>query len=148
MSNDIEFLICDVAILWRRIFGLLTKDLGISNIERRIILNVERNPGATQIEIANLIDIEPQNLTKPLDKLIDLQWLEKRADKKDRRIKRLFLTKNCQPITNEIHKIGDTLRPLIMNHMNAAETKKFMRYLTEMQEKLEQQIMDVSNPQE
>lgn len=145
MTNDIEFLICDVAILWRRIFGLLTQDLGISNIERRIILNVDRHPGATQIEIANLIDIEPQNLIKPLDKLTELDWLEKRADPKDRRIKRLFLTKHCQPILKKIHKIGDTLRPIILSHMSEAETKKFMGNLATMQDNLQQQIDEIIN---
>lgn len=143
MNNDIEFLICDVAILWRRIFGLLTKDLGISNIERRIILNIDRHPGSTQIEIANLIDIEPQNLIKPLDKLIELQWIEKHADPKDRRIKRLFITKNCQPVLKEIHKIGDTLRPIILNYMNEKETRKFLENITTMQEKLHEHINDI-----
>ncbi len=69
-EQDIEFLICDISVLWRRAFSLHTKEMGISTIERRIILNVDRRPGATQVEIANLIDIEPQNLTKPLDRLI------------------------------------------------------------------------------
>ena len=46
MNDDIEYLVCDVALLWRRILNTHSKQLGISNVERRLIINVDRNPGA------------------------------------------------------------------------------------------------------
>ena len=137
LLNDIEFLICDVAILWRRLVGARSKELGISNIERRIMLQAKRHPGATQVEIANLIDIEPQNLIQPLDKLIANGWIEKRGDDKDRRVKRIFLTEPSKPILSKIHAIGDTIRPEILGNMSKADAEKLMQQLTEMKQRLE-----------
>lgn len=138
--DDIEFLVCDLALLWRRAFNARTKDLGISTIERRIIINIERNPGITQIDLANLIEIEPQNLIKSLDKLTELNWLEKRNDSNDRRIKRLHLTSACKPTIKKIQAIGDSIRPLIMDHMTAKDTKFLLNQLQKMRLKLEKYL--------
>ncbi len=136
-DQDIEFLICDISVLWRRAFSLLTKELGISTIERRIILNVDRKPGATQIEIATLIDIEPQNLTKPLDRLIEQQLLEKRHDANDRRVKRLYITKKCLPIIQQICKIADDIRPMVMAGLSEKDKKGIVKNIKYMKDNLE-----------
>ncbi len=136
-EQDIEFLICDISVLWRRAFSLNTKEIGISTIERRIILNVDRRPGATQIEIANLIDIEPQNLTKPLDRLIAHQLLEKRLDGSDRRVKRLYITKNCIPIIKKICNIAEDLRPMVMAGISEKDKKALLKNISAMKDSLE-----------
>jgi MarR family transcriptional regulator for hemolysin len=135
--DDIEFLICDVAILWRRAFSAHNKQLGISNIERRIIIQAGRYPGATQVEIANLIDVEPQNLIQPLDKLLAREWIEKRSDAEDRRVKRIFLTSKSKAIMAKINSIGNTIRPDILTDMSTAEVEKLMRQLSKMKNNLE-----------
>lgn len=135
--DDIEFLVCDLGILWRRAFNLLTKELGISTIERRIIIYVERMPGATQVEIANLLDIEPQNLTKPLDKLIQQKCIEKRQDISDRRVKRLYVTKKCLPMIKKVQEIADHIRPIIMSGMTDKEKQVFLKNAKCMKENLE-----------
>ncbi len=137
MLNDIEFLICDVAILWRRLVSARSKELGISNIERRIMLQAKRHPGATQVEIANLIDIEPQNLVQPLDKLIANGWIEKCGDSKDRRVKRIFLTEKSKHIMTKISAIGDAIRPEILGSMSKTDTEKLMQQFVEMKQRLE-----------
>lgn len=138
--DDIEFLVCDLALLWRRVFNAKTKDLDISAIERRMIINVERNPGITQVELANLIEIEPQNIVKSLDKLIERNWLEKQNDNNDRRIKRLYLTNACKPTIKKIQAIGNSIRPLIMEPMTAKETKLLLSQLQQMRLKLEEYL--------
>lgn len=137
MNDDFEFLICDVAILWRRLVSVRSKELGISNLERRIMLQAKRHPGATQVEIANLIDVEPQNLIQPLDKLIHHGWIEKRSDVKDRRVKRIFLTPEAKSIMTKINAIGDQIRPGILNKISKPDLEKLTTQLTEMKINLE-----------
>ncbi|HVV68104.1 MAG TPA: MarR family transcriptional regulator [Gammaproteobacteria bacterium] len=136
--HDIEFLICDVAILWRRAFSAHNKQLGISNIERRIMIQAGRFSGATQVEIANLIDIEPQNLIQPLDKLQAKGYIEKKSDTKDRRVKRIFLTPKSKSIMNKINAIGNSIRPAILGDMSTNEVEKLMSQLLKMKNNLEE----------
>lgn len=137
MNNEIEFILCDAAYLWRRALSLQNKYLGLTNIERRIIIKVDSNPGATQIEIANLLEIEPQNLIRPLDKLVAEQLVEKRADEKDRRSNRLFITKQCAPLLKKINKLSDEFRPIALVGLTAAEIKKLSQDLTKVKKNLE-----------
>lgn len=135
--DDIEFLICDIALLWRRVLNQKTKALGISNTERRIIISLERYPGATQVEIARCVDIEPQNLTKPLDKLFAQDLIQKKSDKKDRRINRLFLTAPCKPIIAKIHQIAEEIRPKIIHDISSLELRQMTQNMRNMKNKLE-----------
>lgn len=140
MNDEIEFLICDTAALWRRLFNSQSKSLGISNIERRIILNVDRNPGATQIEIAHLLDIEPQNLIRPLDKLVADHLIEKRANIKDRRVNCLYTTPQCQSILTRIHQMADTVRPTALTGLSAQDIKQLRENIKQINANLELQL--------
>jgi MarR family transcriptional regulator for hemolysin len=140
MNDDIEFLICDTALLWRRLLNSQSKLIGISNIERRIIINVERLPGATQIEIANLLEIEPQNLIRPLDKLVADNLIEKRPDSKDRRSNSLFITQKCRTILTKIYKMMDTLRPIALANISTEEIKQLKENLLKIKGNLESHL--------
>lgn len=135
--NDIEFNICDAASLWRRLFNSQSKELGICNIERRIIISVDRHPGSTQIEIAHLLEIEPQNLIRPLDKLVTENLIEKRADVKDRRSKLLFITPQCQGVLTKIHEMADAVRPIALSGLSPAEIEQLKRNLIKIKQNLE-----------
>ncbi len=140
MNDDIEFLICDTALLWRRLLNSQTKSIGISNIERRIIINVERLPGATQIEIANLLEIEPQNLIRPLDKLVAENLIEKRPDPKDRRSNSLFITQQCRAVLAKIYKMMDLMRPIALANLSTEEIQQFKENILKIKANLESHL--------
>ena len=143
MNDDIEFLICDTALLWRRLLNSQTRLIGISNIERRIIINVERVPGATQIEIANLLEIEPQNLIRPLDKLVAEDLIEKRSDPKDRRSNALFITQQCRTVLAKIYKMMDTMRPIALANLSTKEIGQLKENLLKIKGNLESHLTPV-----
>ncbi len=140
MNDDIEFLICDTALLWRRLLNSQTRLIGISNIERRIIINVERTPGATQIEIANLLEIEPQNLIRPLDKLVAENLIEKRPDPKDRRSNTLFITQQCRTVLAKINKMMNTMRPIALANLSTEEIEQLKENLVKIKGNLESHL--------
>lgn len=105
--KDLEFLIGDIANIWRKLLNSLTKKLNISNAERRILFAIDRHPGSTQISIADLVEQGPQSLTRILDKLEAYGWIEKKPDTLDRRANRLRCTGEAQKIIKKIRQIGD-----------------------------------------
>ena len=137
MNEEVEFLICDTASLWRRLFNVETKPLGVTNVERRIIIGVSRHPGATQVEIAQLLEIEPQNLIRPLDKLVAENLIEKRPDANDRRSNRLFITASCKTILTKIDKMADKLRPIALAGLSAEQIKQLKTTIVQIKKNLE-----------
>jgi DNA-binding MarR family transcriptional regulator len=76
--HDIEYLVCHVNLLWRRFLNNKIKNLGISGTEKRVLFCIARNPGMTQVQIAKLLELEPQNLVRILDRLGEEKWVVKK----------------------------------------------------------------------
>jgi MarR family transcriptional regulator for hemolysin len=134
--HDIEYLVCHIALLWRRLLGIKIKSLGINITEKRILFCIARNPGLTQIEVAKLLDLEPQNLMRSLDKMEKLGWIVKKQDPKDRRVKCLSVTPQAKKIISQINTLGDKLKPRILSGMDAKKTQLIVDQLSEIRENL------------
>jgi MarR family transcriptional regulator for hemolysin len=134
--HDIEYLICHVGNLWRRLIGNKIKSLGICITEKRVLFAVARHPGLTQIQLANLLELEPQNLMRSLDKLEKLKWIEKKADQKDRRAKCLFVTDAANKVIAKIQKISSEAKPQILSGIDEKNLKKLVGQLGDIRENL------------
>ena len=141
--NDIEYIVCHVGLLWRRLINAKIKSLGVSGTEKRILFCVLRNPGCTQVQIASLLDLEPQNIIRVLDKLEQQQWLEKQASPQDRRVKLLYITADGKKIIAQIKKITDELKPHVLNNLDEKKIAMVVGHLSSMRENLFKQIESI-----
>jgi MarR family transcriptional regulator, transcriptional regulator for hemolysin len=66
--------------------------LGLTGAQLRLLSKLRRNEGATQAELANEMEMRPISLSALVDKLAQQGFVERRADKSDRRLNRLHLT--------------------------------------------------------
>ena len=138
--NDIHQLVCNVGSLWRRLFNAKIKSAGVSGNEARILLCVSRNPGLTQIQVATLLDLEPQNLMRSLDKLEKLGWIQKQADANDRRIKCLHITSGATKILTTIHAVIGSIKPQVLSGLEKTNVDLVVTQLGKMRENLVQQL--------
>lgn len=134
--HDIEYLVCHVGNLWRRLLGKKIKSLGISVTEKRVLFAVARHPGKTQIQIANLLELEPQNLIRSLDKLEQLNWIQRCADPNDRRVKCISITDEGQKVISQIREISNEIKPQILCGLNDENVLVTVKNLTEIRENL------------
>ena len=56
------------------------------------ISHVSREPGLSQAELADLLDIRTPSMNRTLDQLEEAGLIERRSDPQDKRVRRLFLT--------------------------------------------------------
>lgn len=68
-----------------------------------ILAWLELRPGLSQNELAALVEVEPITVARLVDRLEAHGVVERRADPKDRRIRRLHLTPAAAPALKEIH---------------------------------------------
>lgn len=134
--HDIEYLICHVGMLWRRLLGTKIKTLGISTTDKRVLFSIGRHPGLTQIEIANHLELEPQNLIRSLDKLESQGWIEKRPRSEDRRVKCLFITPSAKKIIAEIKAMGHAIKPQILAGIDEKKMQILIQQLSLIRENL------------
>jgi MarR family transcriptional regulator for hemolysin len=134
--HDIEYLVCHVGNLWRKLLGIKIKSLGINVTEKRVLFAIGRYTGLTQIKIANLLELEPQNLIRSLDKLEKLGWIQKCADPDDRRVKCLSLTPQGKKMISQIQTLSNSIKPQILEGFDEKKIQQVVKHLSDMRENL------------
>lgn len=146
--HSIEHLVCNVGALWRRLLNTKIKSLGLCGTETRALMCIARNPGLTQIQIANLLDLEPQNLMRSLDKLENQGWIQKQSDTSDRRIKCISITNSAKKIIAKIQSFSDSTRPHVLSGIEAKNLQLLTHHLATMRENIIQQLDMAENEEE
>ncbi len=91
-EGNFGWLAGDVSRLMRTIFDRRVKALGLTRPQWLALVRLRRRPGASQSELADMMEIERAPAGKIVDRLEERGWLERRPDPEDRRINRIFLT--------------------------------------------------------
>ncbi len=78
--------------LLRLRFDQRAQGLGLTRAQWQTIACVRRRPGATQREIAALLEVGEVTVGRSIDKLVEAGWVERRPDPADRRAHRIWLT--------------------------------------------------------
>jgi DNA-binding MarR family transcriptional regulator len=105
MANkpDLLFLLHDVARLLRQEADRRARQHGMTRAQWVILFWLERQPGLSQKELAEILEVEPITVARLVDRLEARGMVERRADPKDRRIWRLHLCPPADPVLADLH---------------------------------------------
>jgi MarR family transcriptional regulator for hemolysin len=104
IRRDLLFLLHDVARLVRVDADKRARQQGMTRAQWTILIWLERQPGITQKELAEIIEVEPITVARLIDRLEKTGMVERRPDPKDRRIWRLHLRAPAHPMLREIDR--------------------------------------------
>jgi MarR family transcriptional regulator for hemolysin len=108
------YLIHDVSRLRRVTYDRELAPLGITRSQWWVLAFVSRNDGLPQTQLANELDVGKVALGSLIDRLQLAGFVERRADEKDRRVKRVFLTKKALHLIEQIGPINDGFNSKIL----------------------------------
>ncbi len=138
LETQIEFLCIDTINLWRNKLGNHAKDYGLGRLERRIIIFIGRNPNIRQAELAQIMDLEPQSLTRALEIMKKKGWLIKQEDLTDKRAKCLKLTVDGNKKLQDALKISEKIRPKILQELSLEEKQDLAKSLAQIKKNLKE----------
>lgn len=111
MSTDDErhvgFLISDIARLMRTAFDRRVRALGLTRSQWLVINRLHRRPGATQSELAEMLEVEKATAGRMVDRMEKKGWVVRRADATDRRVNRLHLSAEAELIQVRLAEISE-----------------------------------------
>lgn len=111
VPHELLFLLHDVARLLRVDADKRARLHGMTRAQWAILIRLERQPGLSQKELAELLEVEPITVARLIDRLETRGMVERRPDPRDRRIWRLHLRPQAVPTLREIDdqraEIGD-----------------------------------------
>lgn len=122
-SKDQHFgwLTADVARLMRTVFDRRVRGLGLTRAQWLALTRLDRRPGASQSELADMMEIEKAPAGRIVDRLEEKGWIERRAEPTDRRINRIYLTERGQRIHAAIMPIAEATVTDALAGLTAAE---------------------------
>jgi len=102
--RDLLFLLHDVARLLRVDADRRARLHGMTRAQWAILIRLDRQPGLSQKELSELLEVEPITVARLIDRLEARGMVERRPDPRDRRIWRLHL---LRPARDVLHEIDD-----------------------------------------
>ena len=106
-DRSLGFLISDAARLMRTVFDRRVRRLGLTRAQWLVLARLNRRPGASQSELAEMMEVEKASAGRMVDRLERKGWVERRADPVDRRINRLYLTAEAEKISQRMRAVAE-----------------------------------------
>lgn len=107
--ETIPFEIGETAHALRKAFDRLAVGLGVTRAQWKVLFRLKRNPGLRQVELADMLDLEPITLCRIVDRLEEAELVERSRDPEDRRAWRLHVTARAQPLIDKLQEVGAKL---------------------------------------
>ena len=107
--ETLPFEIGETAHALRKAFDRRATGLGVTRAQWKVLFRLTRQPGLRQIELADLLDIEPITLSRIVDRLEEAGLVERVADPADRRAWRLHVTATAQPLVEKLRAVADEM---------------------------------------
>lgn len=129
-EHHIGWLVADVARLMRTVFDRRARALGLTRSQWLALTRLDRRPGASQSDLAEMLEIEKASAGRLIDRLEANGWVERRDDPMDRRVNRIFLTGQAERILSEIWPISQALVADATSGLSSAEHRQLADLLS------------------
>jgi DNA-binding MarR family transcriptional regulator len=126
LNRNYGFLLMDVSRLMRTVYDRRVRGMGLTRSQWWVLNFLFRHPGATQTELAALLEIERPTLGRLLDRLERKGWVRRAHDARDRRAWRVHLTKAAEPAMRKLRTRAAQLRKDALAGLSAAERERFV----------------------
>jgi DNA-binding MarR family transcriptional regulator len=109
-ESNLGVLLSDISRLARKEFDRRVRDLGLTRAQWLFLYNLARQPGCTQSELADLLQMEKITVSRQADRLEKAGWIRRSDHSADARAYRLELTARAERIITRLDDRADRLR--------------------------------------
>lgn len=136
------YLIHDVTRLARKHFDRRAAGFELTRAQWMAIKRLHRNEGISQTELADQLDMESIAVGRVIDRLEQAGFIERRADRKDRRRWNLHLLPKAQAVIGDMEVIAAGLR----NEATRGVAPVDMDALYRVLEQIKQNLLALDQP--
>jgi DNA-binding MarR family transcriptional regulator len=146
IQRDITATIVTLARLIRTEADKRARLHGMTRAQWGILINLERQPGLLQKELAEVLEVEPITVARLVDRLEARGMVERRADPGDRRCWRLHLTDGSRPLMAEIGQQLNDLAAIVTEGIAPEQLEAMAPALRRMREQAAAEIRRTPTP--
>lgn len=112
------------------------KQRGTTRAQWIVLFRLRQNEGLSQVDLAEVLELQPISLVRLLDRLVEHGLLERRHDPKDRRANRLFLTAKGRKLVDELDSLRDAIATDVFQHVSDKALQTTLDALRDVKERI------------
>jgi DNA-binding MarR family transcriptional regulator len=129
LEHTVRRLISKANELKQRRMHELLDDLGLHRGQSSVLGLLWEQDGLAQSELAERLDRSPSTITKTVQRLEKVGFVERRQDDRDERISRVYLTDAGREVQPAVEAVWDRINKQIFAGFSAEELISFSEYL-------------------
>jgi DNA-binding MarR family transcriptional regulator len=112
------------------------KERGTTRAQWIVLFRLRQQEGLSQVDLADVLELQPISLVRLLDRLVEHGLLERRHDPKDRRANRLFLTASGRQLVDELDSLRDSIASEAMHDISDEVIETSLQALRDIKERI------------
>jgi MarR family transcriptional regulator for hemolysin len=112
------------------------KGRGTTRAQWIVLFRLRQQEGLSQVDLADVLELQPISLVRLLDRLVEHGLLERRPDPKDRRANRLFLTRAGRQLVDDLDSLRDSIATDVLQGIPDAAIETSLKTLVDVKERI------------
>jgi MarR family transcriptional regulator, transcriptional regulator for hemolysin len=112
------------------------KARGTTRAQWIVLFRLRQQEGLSQVDLADVLELQPISLVRLLDRLVEHGLLERRHDPRDRRANRLFLTASGRQLVDDLDSLRDSIASDVLQDIPEAAIEASLRTLSDIKERI------------
>jgi MarR family transcriptional regulator for hemolysin len=112
------------------------KDRGTTRAQWIVLFRLRQQEGLSQVDLAEVLELQPISLVRLLDRLVEHGLLERRHDPRDRRTNRLFLTASGRQLVDDLDSLRDSIATEVLRDVPAPSIETSLETLRDIKDRI------------
>jgi MarR family transcriptional regulator for hemolysin len=109
---------------------------GTTRAQWIVLFRLRQQEGLSQVDLADVLELQPISLVRLLDRLVEHGLLERRHDPKDRRANRLFLTASGRQLVDDLDSLRDDIASDVLQDLSDDAIKTSLAALRDIKDRI------------
>jgi DNA-binding MarR family transcriptional regulator len=112
------------------------KTRGTTRAQWIVLFRLRQQEGLSQVDLAEVLELQPISLVRLLDRLVDHGLLERRPDPNDRRANKLYLTRAGRRLVDDLDSLRDAIALDVLRDIPADAIRTSLQTLVDVKERI------------
>jgi DNA-binding MarR family transcriptional regulator len=136
LKREVVSQLVETSRLLRNHIDQRAKGRGTTRAQWIVLFRLRQQEGLSQVDLADVLELQPISLVRLLDRLVEHKLLERRPDPGDRRANRLFLTARGRQLVGDLDSLRDAIAADVLSDVPETAIRSTLRTLVDMKARI------------
>ena len=112
------------------------KTRGTTRAQWIVLFRLRQQEGLSQVDLAEVLELQPISLVRLLDRLVDHGLLERRPDPRDRRANKLHLTRAGRKLVDDLDSLRDSIALDVLRDVPTEAIRTSLQTLVDVKDRI------------